>query len=413
MRNTLCAFLAGASIAVAAGAGAATLDVGAGQTFTTLGAAIAAANVSPGEDTILLYDASYTLSGNPDVVEEPLIIQTVGQAVTITKTGGTGQVMRLNILRPTAGVGVFSIQGASTANPITIVNAVTNAPLLNSGPTTTATASVQLENVILQRPAAGTSSTGAFINYNNNGIAHSLTNVTFVGGDPANTGAVVLFGSNFGLTNVTLNNVDLSSGDYNGPRMSTSGVTFSATNTDFRRDLGDVVNINQAGVPFGGSTISLTDCIFQSGAANVIEGSLAPIAYSVVRPTVGVSGTSTGKFASFSGLGAASTIEILGSYTLLSDPLTDTDTDGMTDLWEIVGQLDPSSSAAPNGPTDDPDLDGASNLSEFTAGTNPSDAADAPAVADVPASGVAGLIALAAGLAGAGAVLLASRRRRA
>ncbi len=51
-------------------------------------------------------------------------------------------------------------------------------------------------------------------------------------------------------------------------------------------------------------------------------------------------------------------------------PLTDTDSDGMTDAWESLYSLDMNSSADASL---DADGDGRSNLQEFTAGTNPRD----------------------------------------
>jgi hypothetical protein len=82
----------------------------------------------------------------------------------------------------------------------------------------------------------------------------------------------------------------------------------------------------------------------------------------------------------------------------------------MSDLWEVVGQLDPTSSASPDGPGDDPDSDFATNIDEFNAGTNPMDPTDGP---ELPVGDFAGLALLMAILALAGVVGEATRCRTA
>ena len=57
----------------------------------------------------------------------------------------------------------------------------------------------------------------------------------------------------------------------------------------------------------------------------------------------------------------------------VAHPAADTDGDGMFDLWEVMGALDPTSAVGTDGADGDPDVDGYLNGFEFVSDTDPSD----------------------------------------
>jgi glycosidase len=67
--------------------------------------------------------------------------------------------------------------------------------------------------------------------------------------------------------------------------------------------------------------------------------------------------------------------------------VTDTDGDGLPDLWEIQNSLSPTNSVAVDGPAGDPDGDGFPNLEEFLAGTDPRDADSLLRITDMVGTG--------------------------
>ena len=397
MRSKFLAAVIG--LMVAGGAGAATLNVGAGQTYTSIQAAVTDANATVGvADTLLLHDSSYVVGAFIEVTDTLEIVPASGQAVVIDKTSGGGQVFR-----PNMATGTFTITGASPSSPITLIQNVANAPVINSGGGTVTTNSVVLTNVVLAKPSTGAAAGNTFLNFNNNGQAHALTNVTFTGGDPASTFAVAMFGYSLNAVTakVALTDVDFSAAAPVGPRIATAGVDLTATDCILTRSAGGVTVFDQqaatTAAPAG--TLEIINCTLASGSNVLINATLHTAAYVLTTPTFGAFGGT-----SLINAGAtASTAVVEGEYILTADPLTDTDSDGMTDQWEVAGRLSPTSDTGDDGVAGDPDGDGALNLDEFNAGTNPNDINSAPPPSTtVPAVGYLGLGLLVAALAAIG-----------
>ena len=64
-------------------------------------------------------------------------------------------------------------------------------------------------------------------------------------------------------------------------------------------------------------------------------------------------------------------VKYSGEIRRVLSTVTDTDSDGLSDEWELRFGLDPASSAGNNGAAGDPDLDGIPNSAELAGGTHP------------------------------------------
>ncbi len=175
-------------------ASADVFTVGAGGDYTDLPSAVAAANANPGEDILELLDTYYETGDfipiNESIIIRPHTNQT--GTITIEKTSGVGQVLRLTSVNNSNDDMPFNaratVTGNSPENPIVIRNAATALPIINTGAVTGGRQNWVLINVVLERPTTGNGSTGnAFALFNNSANAdqpHILDNVVFRGGDP-------------------------------------------------------------------------------------------------------------------------------------------------------------------------------------------------------------------------------------
>ncbi len=158
--------------------------------FTTVAAAINAANANPGPDVITILDSGTYQESFPRPTESLTIQAAPGQTPTLEKTfaeGGVNQVFSY-----AGGNGdTFIIRGASPDAKMTVKNSFGTAPILGGGPAAANNFTFIAENLILERPASGPGSTGLFTNINQAGPA-ILRHVEFVGQDPTTASTGVL-----------------------------------------------------------------------------------------------------------------------------------------------------------------------------------------------------------------------------
>ncbi len=158
--------------------------------FTSVSAAINAANANPGADVItILGSASYD-EDFPRPTQSLTIQAAPGQTPTLNKVSaasGIGQVISF------AGQDgdTFIIRGASPNAKMIVKNSVGTGPILGGGPAAARSFTYIAENLILERPAAGPGSSGLFTNINHNGPA-VLRNIEFAGQSPTTASSAVL-----------------------------------------------------------------------------------------------------------------------------------------------------------------------------------------------------------------------------
>lgn len=303
---------------------------------------------------------------------------------------------------------MFSIVGSGNRIRLLQSGGISNSNLIRTATDTSLSASVVLQNVVLEKPNSGLSANGAFIFLANSGTQHRLTNVGFVGGDPAFTGGALFIGHLFthAATEVQLQHVDFSLSTSGGPRVLLNKAHLQSNDCIFARSGAGLTPIEYATIlsdPSFTDSTTLVRPTLESGNSILINGSGHTRSLTLINPTLGAFDTSTASLI-YRGI-TQSTITVKGSYVLTMDPQADTDFDGMSDQWEIAGALDPFSSSLPNGPGDDPDADGFTNLEEFNAQTNPTDS-ESNSAPHVPVADIIGLTLLALAFIAAGTAAL-------
>lgn len=130
-----------------------------------------------------------------------------------------------------------------------------------------------------------------------------------------------------------------------------------------------------SGPTAGGTTITLTGTGFScfDGNCTVTVGGVPAIAVNGVDKTTvtAVTGPHAAGFVDVTVSDGLSTSTLVNAFTYVQipvNPTTDSDGDGMPDLWEARFSLDPLNPADANG---DPDLDGRDSLQEFQDDTHP------------------------------------------
>lgn len=164
-------------------------DVGDSADFDNIADAISWANATPGANTINILDSATYSEDIPAVTDSLTIAAAAGETPVLEKNGfGTTGVKQAIQFALTAGsTGTLTIQGAADDAKLTVRQAGSDKPVMNMGPANHG-GNLVLENVVLERPATGTGSSGNFLNLNNQqavALPTSLTNVDFVGADQA------------------------------------------------------------------------------------------------------------------------------------------------------------------------------------------------------------------------------------
>lgn len=158
--------------------------------FTTVSAAINAANANPGADVITILDSATYDEDFPRPTQSLTIQAAPGQTPTLNKNSSASGVNQVISFAGQDG-DTFIIRGASPEAKMTVKNSVGTGPILGGGPAAARSFTYIAENLILERPADGAGSTGLFANINHNGPA-VLRNIEFVGHSPSAASAAVL-----------------------------------------------------------------------------------------------------------------------------------------------------------------------------------------------------------------------------
>lgn len=188
------ALLALVTAATTARAGVFTVSQNPGDspsTDTISGALQLANEDAESSDTIIILDSATYTEDFPLMDTDTLtsiVVLTItaapGQTPTLERQSGTlGQTLRFS---PYATTGTLFIRGASPSEPITLTQGSGNAPpVLNSGPFTTFTHHIVVENAVIAKPA---DTPNFLVNFNNsNTQPHVFRNVAFEGRDGANS----------------------------------------------------------------------------------------------------------------------------------------------------------------------------------------------------------------------------------
>lgn len=149
--------------------------------YTTITAAVTAANASPGADVIQITDSA-TYSENPPNCTDSVTIEATNPTAgpTIIKTaGGIGGAVF--VTNPPGNGHAFVFRGYSSTVRMTLTN-TNNAGggVISTGANLVYDHNVTIENLTLNRPTTGTASNGGYFNLTHGG-AFTATNVDFTG----------------------------------------------------------------------------------------------------------------------------------------------------------------------------------------------------------------------------------------